>query len=275
MWWNKESSLLDLFLQAGPETPVVFIDTETTGLKNETDNIIEFSGIRRVNGTKQVIDFYIKPPFAISAKITEITGITNEMLIEKPVFEDTIGYIDDFLAGNPIIIGWNISFDIGMLAAEYQRCGKEMPKHTAVDALSIARNVIDKKDVPSYKLQDVAAYYGLTDYHFHNSFDDVSATAVIFDILVKEVSDRGFVSCGTKQPNVYSVNFWEGYKGFSRIYVQTDVGSVYYDIRRDCWIPKDADISTIDMTFVEQNAWKLTGSADKKRFKNFKGKVVA
>ena len=41
---------------------------------------------------------------------------------------------------------------------------------------------------------------------------------------------------GKKQvKSVFNIRFWEGYRGFSRIYLETDIGGFFYDIRKHLW----------------------------------------
>ena len=75
-------------------------------------------------------------------------------------------------------------------------------------------------------------------------------------------------------PKVLSVSFYEKYQ-LRRLYVETDAGTVYYDLRMKRWGTKDADMNVIDMERVEQNAWKLTGSSCQKEFEKVRGKVTA
>ena len=88
------------------------LDTETTGLSARTDEIIEI-GIVKVRDNK-IVDRYsqlIKPKKKISRFITDLTGITNEMVKGKP---SILEVEDEFLSfiGSDIIIGHNTSFDI-------------------------------------------------------------------------------------------------------------------------------------------------------------------
>ena len=97
------------------EASYVFFDLETSGLSCVFDDIIEFGAIKYQN-SKEVerIDILINPKHEISKFTTELTGITNEMLKNKPVLEDVIDRIRDFI-GDSILVAHNASFDIGFL----------------------------------------------------------------------------------------------------------------------------------------------------------------
>ncbi len=115
---------------------IVIFDTETTGLL-EPDNsalckqpeIIEFYGIqldREFNILKEVNQM-IKPKRGVSTKITEITGITQEMLDDKPPFSDISEDIEDLFADTDLMVAHNLSFDTGMLKVEFDRLNREPP----------------------------------------------------------------------------------------------------------------------------------------------------
>lgn len=67
------------------------------------------------------------------------------------------------------------------------------------------------------------------------------------------------------------ISFWEGFKGFSRIYVTTDAGTVYYDIRSSSCGGKNIDICEIDMKYLENEAFDLLDVQTESEFAKFKG----
>lgn len=96
-------------------------DTETTGLSAYYDEVIEI-GILKVR-SGDVIDRYeqlIRPKCEIDGFITSLTGITNEMMADKPLIEDVKGDVPAFLRNN-IIVGHNTSFDARFPAAGFQK----------------------------------------------------------------------------------------------------------------------------------------------------------
>ncbi len=96
------------------------LDTETTGLSSYYDEIIEI-GIVKVRDDK-IIEQYsqlIEPQYAIPWFITEMTGITNEMVTGMPSISDVKGQVLSFI-GDDIILGHNTSFDIRFLEAGFE-----------------------------------------------------------------------------------------------------------------------------------------------------------
>lgn len=106
-------------------------DTETSDLISnhsvkleKQPHVIEFFGALTNVATGERLSEYhtlIKPPKPISFKITEITGITNELLADAPPFADVAGRIAEEIASAPAFIAHNCSFDQEVIDIEYER----------------------------------------------------------------------------------------------------------------------------------------------------------
>lgn len=122
----------------------IAFDTETTGLDwAGEDRIIEVGAVELVNyvATGRTFHQRINPRRAVSAKTIEITGITDEMLVGMPFFEDAciVDALLDFIGDSPIV-AHNASFDRGFLNAELLRCGRtELHVDRWIDTLEIAK----------------------------------------------------------------------------------------------------------------------------------------
>ena len=122
----------------------IAFDTETTGLDwAGEDRIIELGAVELINHVPTGRTFHerINPRKPVSEKTIEITGITDEMLADKPFFEDPqiVDALLEFIADSPIV-AHNAAFDRGFLNAELYRCSKpEIPEPRWVDTLDIAK----------------------------------------------------------------------------------------------------------------------------------------
>lgn len=122
----------------------IAFDTETTGLEwMGEDRIIELGAVELINhvATGRTFHERINPRRKVSAKTIEITGITDEMLVDKPFFEDPsiVDALIEFI-GDSQIVAHNAAFDRGFLNAELTRCGKDIyPDERWVDTLDIAK----------------------------------------------------------------------------------------------------------------------------------------
>jgi DNA polymerase-3 subunit epsilon len=123
----------------------IVLDTETTGLEpSQGHRIIEVGCVeiidRRLTGNH--FHRYIRPEREIDAGAMEVHGITNEFLVDKPVFAEVAKELMEFLRGAELVIH-NAPFDIGFLDHEYKRLDKTfkaMADHCKVlDTLVMAR----------------------------------------------------------------------------------------------------------------------------------------
>ena len=246
---------------------LVILDTETTGC-SKNDFIIQFAAkkYRRINNQLFFVEeknIYIKPPMLISDKIEELTGITNDFLSDKPSEEDVFGEIYHFLDGTIPVI-YNAPFDIRFISNMYKRNGKEYVNDIVLDVLDMARDLVSKDVSSSHKLCDIAALYGADkDIPFHNAMGDVIATERLFKFFVMEYFNKEKQDSNKylKKATVLGVSFWEGHKGNSRIYVNTNRGSVYYDIRNKAWEDKNLKMEEYDMDDIRKQALAFTNTS--------------
>ena len=264
---------------------LIVFDLETTGLSSTKDRIIELAAIRyRVDkefGFKEddTLHLYINPGIVISEKITELTGITNEFLEDKPSEAEAFEEIEEFF-GETVVSGYNVrAFDVKFMEELYARNGSKYETKGVVDAIQMARDRIEKAEIGNYKLVTVGGYFGF-EFNAHTAIGDTQTTADLVQLflaeyLKAEADGNATMPAGTERPTIRSVTFWEGYKGFSRIYVNTSAGSLYYDIREHRWQTKDAEMDLIDMDWLEAECWRLTGSANEAEFIKFTGTASA
>ena len=122
----------------------IAFDTETTGLDwSGDDRIIELGAVELINHipTGRTFQTYINPGRSVSEATIEITGITDEMLQDKPTFAspDVVDAFLDFI-GDDILVAHNAAFDRGFLNAELARLDRaEIEESRWVDTVSLAR----------------------------------------------------------------------------------------------------------------------------------------
>lgn len=283
MWRNnKQREYIQKLFRNEKSPTVVFFDTETTGLSAATDRVIEFAGLKCVYEYPnfRVIDstnLYIRPPFLLEKNIEELTGITNEFLADKSLEAEVYEKICQFFNGASIVGGQNVGFDIRFINAMLARYGVMPMQQKTIDTLYMGRELIAPGTIENYKLETMAQLYGLNEgVSFHNALEDVTCTKKLAEIFVTEYLDNELKEEGNKIPaTIKSVAFWPGFRGFSRIYVDTDLGSVYYDVRKHGWFPKDLEMEKVQMDKLEQDAWTLAGVSCESDFSKFKGNVTA
>ncbi|MEL6829111.1 MAG: DNA polymerase III subunit epsilon [Pseudomonadota bacterium] len=122
----------------------IAFDTETTGLDwSGDDRIIELGAVELINHvpTGNTFQTYINPGRPVSSATIEITGITDEMLVDKPTF-DAPEIVDAFLdfVGAADLVAHNAAFDRGFLNAELARLGRAPIEEARwIDTVGMAR----------------------------------------------------------------------------------------------------------------------------------------
>ena len=104
----------------------IVLDTETTGLDPETgDRIVEIGALELVNHipTERKFHTFLNPERPMSPGASEISGITDEMLLDQPRFIDVADAFLEFIADSELIIH-NAAFDLRFLNAELARIGE-------------------------------------------------------------------------------------------------------------------------------------------------------
>lgn len=157
------------------------IDTETTGLEPEFDEIIEFAAIRVRGGVPvNKMQTLVKPDDPIDDYIAELTGITNDMLRDAPAPKDILPAILDFI-GDDVLVGHNVNFDINFL---YDNAGiylKRTVTNDFVDTLRLARRLLP--ELEHHRLSDIAQHFGVPQPISHRSMADCETTLACFDSL--------------------------------------------------------------------------------------------
>ena len=159
------------------------IDFETTGFPPNGE-IIEIGMVKVTKG--QIESKYsklVKPEKPIPDEITILTGISNEMVGDKPSWSDIAEEVINFI-GNSILIAHNVDFDKGFLerALGYQLA------NLWVDTWDLSK--ISLPTLPSYQLKYLADYLQLKQRPFHRAISDAETTAEIFICLIREISTK-------------------------------------------------------------------------------------
>jgi len=167
----------------------VVLDIETTGFDPTYDAIIEISALRISNGN--IIDrfqTFVNPGFPVGSFITELTGITDEMLADAPQPPDALRA---FLAmvGNSIIVAHNANYDVNML---YEKCdrylGVSFP-NDFVDTLRVSRRLFPQEK--RHRLDDITVRLGVGERIAHRAETDAMQTMQCFEVMKQYAADNG------------------------------------------------------------------------------------
>lgn len=139
--------------QAKSITEIAFIDLETTGLDPSTDRVIEVGVLTYKKGENKASGYscLANPGTSIPSRITELTGITNEMVADKPMTGAVIAEFLDAIGDKPVL-AYNAKFDVGFLKAEAARIGRSFDNHS-VCIMELAKE--KHPGLRRYRLQDM------------------------------------------------------------------------------------------------------------------------
>ena len=164
------------------------IDIETTGLVTGFDEIIELSALKVKNNI--AIDSYsvlVNPKFEVDDFITELTGITNEMLMYEKSIDDVIFDFYNFI-GSDILLGHNLGFDIKFINNCLERLNKPLLLNDYIDTLRLSRKIV--KDSPSHRLVTLAQYFKI-DNPTHRGLADCHSAFLLYGLLSEKYINDG------------------------------------------------------------------------------------
>ena len=165
----------------------VVLDLEMTGLSAKTDQIIEIGAVKIKD--HQVIDTMeclVNPRCKIPGRVSELTGITDEMVQQGKDRDEAVSELLDFLDGY-VLVGQNINFDYSFLK-QWAVNHKRPLEAKACDTLKLARVLLPAEQ--SKKLEDLCVYFGIERTREHRALDDAMETWQIFERLKVMAMER-------------------------------------------------------------------------------------
>lgn len=189
------------------ELPDEFIsfDLETTGLLNDESRIIEIGAVRMKkvqDGIYKEVDCFsqlVNPgkdvqgnQIYISQFITNLTGISNEMVKNEPVESECVKAFLDWCGEDVVMAGQNIAkFDIPFVKRAAKRAGTKWKPQSYIDSLIIADNLRLKQRglVKDHKQPTLARWLGFT-YNAHRAVDDCRACARIIQLIAPKAKEE-------------------------------------------------------------------------------------
>ena len=143
----------------------IIFDTETTGLDNKLDRVIEIGGVELENHfpTGRVLHLYINPgDRKVHPDALAVHGITDESLKDKPSFATVAQEILAFF-GDARWVAHNANFDMGFMSAEFERLGlPPISQEKVTDTLALARR---KHPMGPNSLDALCRRYGIDNSH--------------------------------------------------------------------------------------------------------------
>lgn len=172
------------------ETDFVVVDVETTGAKTPPGRITEI-GAYRVSRGRIVAEFQtlVNPEMQIPPFIVQLTGITNQMVKDAPIFPEVIGGWLDF-AADAVLVAHNAQFDVRFLNHEIRRVfpGRRMI-NSHLCTVKLSRRIFP--GLTNYRLHTIAEHFTIPILNRHRAPDDALATAEIFIHILARLRQHG------------------------------------------------------------------------------------
>lgn len=164
----------------------ICFDIETTGLSAARDKITEIGAVKVENGIiTDKFSTFVNPEMPIPQKITQLTGITDEMVKDAPSQSEAVSAFLEF-AGDNVLVAHNAPFDISFIAKACEDMGREY-NYTSIDTVAISRAILT--DIKNCKLDTVAKFLRLGEFNHHRATDDAEMLAKIFITLCRRLTD--------------------------------------------------------------------------------------
>lgn len=176
---------------------LLIFDTETTGLRFEADQIIQFSSVlvELAEGQPAITNQYnvliaLEPGQCVPPEIERLTGITTQDLLERGIPRDqACREISQLLSGNTLLVAYNAHFDLSFLYHMLRAYGDPavLQGKDKLDLLTVYR---DRRDYP-HKLASAIEAYGLSGsvQNSHQADEDARATVYVMDAMAAERDD--------------------------------------------------------------------------------------
>lgn len=269
-WRNKWRRKYEINNKYIPGFKILVADVETTGLKKDS-KIIQFSSemykVKEDLSLQKIseLNLYINPGEKLEPKITEITGITDEMLLDAVSEQQAAKIIFPLFEESDIVAGYNISFDIGRIDYFAKRTVSRFRQKPLLDVCEMARDFVPKSEAEKCSLGNAVRFvFPDTEFSFHDSSEDVRATALLLErfagmytSLEQETEkvpihmEKAHLFVNPRKPSMQRICL---------VLSQGNDGDIFYDIPGHFWSCKSTTAAkklfkSIDMCSLEDQVY--------------------
>lgn len=149
--------------------PFIFLDIETTGLNEETDQIIEIGAIKVFEGKETKFNKLIRINIDIPMYVQKLTGISTEMLRKAALLEDIIYDLHAFIK-DCVLVGYNIAFDIKFLNKAFIKFSLPPICNEVIELINEAKKRNSFQS--NYKFETTLMEYGIEYRVLHRALED-------------------------------------------------------------------------------------------------------
>ena len=244
----------------------IVLDTESTGFQPDEHfgKLTQIAAVRAEGNKVIPFNSFINPGIHIPSKITQVTGIDDELVKEAPDTATVLRKFYDFCnVPNAVLVGHNMTHDMRFLDYFMERIGLTLTQ-PCIDTLDISRKLLPKSSVNNkYNLENLARYFNIPDNEHHKADNDAMVTYELLkklqEIAPKSEHAEQMQIVNAETPNnifvpsyyVQSVRPWikqmSATRWTRRIYVnlkavnegKTEVATVFYDYDTKMWDVKE------------------------------------
>ena len=174
--------------------PAAALDCETTGLRPAEDRVVELAAVRLDAGELDAsprLASLVRPDIPIPASATAIHGIGDDEVGAAPDFRAAMHELSAF-AGDAVIVGYAIGFDLAVLEAEHKRHGLDWSAPRSLDIRHLVEALAPI--LPDHSLETVAAWLNVAVEDRHRALGDALTAARIFHALLPKLRSKGIVT---------------------------------------------------------------------------------
>jgi DNA polymerase III subunit epsilon len=184
------------------ETKLVVFDVETTGFHAyHGDEIISISGVFIEDGKinyNKTFDQIVNPGRNIPSVVTELTGITEAMVLGKPnIYSALVDFFE--FAGNTVLVAHNARFDTAFINLKLKTCSNAKLYHPVLDTsamVGILYPALRNQRFDDLEgLDRLCAMHNIPIENRHTSLGDSIMTAKLFLQFVNKMTDRKLLNC--------------------------------------------------------------------------------
>lgn len=181
------TDILQVKWTVDPNQTYVVVDVETTGGRPGLHRVTEIGAVKVRNG--KVIDEWsslINPQRSIPANITRITGITEEMVSDAPIFLEVADSFSEFM-GESIFAAHNVNFDYGFISAEFKMIDRKF-RHPKICTCSSMRKLYPGHR--SYSLKNLCKDFKINLKSHHRALCDAKAAAELLFLINEKRTEQ-------------------------------------------------------------------------------------
>lgn len=166
-----------------PAQPYVVVDIETTGGNNSYNRITEIGMVKLIGG--QEIDRFqtlINPQRRIPSNITRLTGISDDMVADAPLFAEVAEHIASFTQ-DAVFVAHNVNFDYGFIKQEFARLEQSFRRPKMCTVREMRRTY---PGLPSYSLANLTKHFHIDMERHHRALSDAVAAAELLKLAFEK-----------------------------------------------------------------------------------------